>query len=275
MGEGLTYAQRYLRWWAPVLAPTALRLLDLIEEAIEDALQERRRPVILDVGTGTGTLAMAAAGRWPGANVVGVDPDPDMLAVARAEADREFGSAGGLGFLLGRAEALPLPARSVDALVSSFVLQLVEDRAAALREAARVLRPGGTAAIVTWQGPTPAFPPRNVFSRTLVEFGLEASDRKRGSHNGDGLRSSTTAAAELRRAGFLNARAHAAPLGYRFEPHSFLGWKEHLDERQLFEGLDRARRERLLALLRSRLGRLRPDDFVVPDPVVYVTGRRR
>lgn len=270
MAGGPTYAQRYLRWWAPVLAPSALGLLDLIAGALEG----RRRPVVLDVGTGTGTLARATAGKCPGATVVGVDPDPDMLAVARAEADRELGRAGRPGFLLGRAEALPLADRSVDALVSSFALQLVEDRAAALREAARVLRPGGSLAIVTWQGPAPAFPPRDVFSRTLVELGLRASDRKRGP-NGSAWRSPASAAAELRRAGFLDVRAHARPLGYRFEPGSFLGWKEHLDERQLFEGLDRARRERLLALLRSRLGRLRPDDFVVPDPVVYVTGRRR
>ncbi len=112
------------------------------------------------------------------------------------------------------------------------------------------------------------------FALQLVGLGLRASDRKRGpSHSA--WRSPASAVAELRRAGFLDVRAHARPLGYRFEPRSFLGWKEHLDERQLFEGLDRARRERLLALLRSRLRRLRRDDFVVPDPVVYVTGRRR
>lgn len=271
MGGTLTSADRYLRWWAPVLAPAALRLLDLIE----DALPGRVRPVILDVGTGTGTLARTAAARWPGGRVVGIDPDHDMLAVARSEADREFGPEGGPEFLGGTAQPLPLPDRSVDALVSSFVFQLVGDRAAALREAARVLRPEGVAAIVTWQGPMPPFPARHVFSDTLRELSLRPSDGNRRSHNGEGLKSPFAAATELKRAGFFDPRAHAEPLGYRFEPHFFLEYKEHFDERQLFEGLDRPRRERLLDLLRTRLARLCPDDFVVPDPVVYVTGRRR
>jgi SAM-dependent methyltransferase len=269
MDVQLTRAQRYLRWWAPVLAPTALRLLDLIQ----DALPGRAHPVILDVGTGTGTLARAAAARWPEGRVVGIDPDRDMLAVARSEADREFGSGGGPELLPGRAEAVPLPDGSVDAVVSSFAFQLVGDRAAALLEAARVLRHGGIAAIVTWQGPMPAFPARDVFSTALRELSLSASNGNRRSHNGQGLKSPLAAAAEMKRARFLDPRAHAQPLGYRFEPQFFLKFEEQLDESQLFERLDQPQRERLLALLRSGLGRLRPDDFVVPDPVVYVTGR--
>jgi SAM-dependent methyltransferase len=271
MAGALTFADRYLRWWAPVLASTALRLLDLIE----GGLNGQGRPIILDVGTGTGTLARGAATRWPGALAVGIDPDPSMLATARSEADREFGRGKGPVLLPGRAEAVPLLDGSVDALVSSFAFQLVEDRAAALREAARVLRPEGTAAIVTWQGPMPAFPARDVFSTTLRELGLRSSDQNTRSHNGDGLKSPSAAVAELKRAGFFDPRAHAEPLGYRFERRFFLEYKEYLDELQLFGGLDRPRREHLLALLHSRLGRLHPDDLVVPDPVVYVTGCRR
>ena len=150
MEEELTFAERYLRWWAPVLAPAALRLLNLVE----DSLAERAKPVILDVGTGTGTLATVAAARWPWARVVGVDPDPDMLAVARSEADRRLGDGRRPQFLPGRAEALPLRDGSVDTLVSSFTIQYV-DRPAGFREASRVLRRGGLAAFVTWQGRAP------------------------------------------------------------------------------------------------------------------------
>lgn len=138
-----------------------------------------------------------------------------------------------------------------------------------------MLRPGGTVAIVTWQGPKPSYPPRDVFSETLLEFGLRASDRDQGSHNGEGLLSASAAGCRAGAGRFFVVRAAAEPLGYRFEPHSFLEWKEYLDERQVFQGLDRRRRDRLVTRVRSRLSQLRPHDFVVPDPVVYVTGRRR
>ncbi len=59
MGESLTFAERYLRWWAPALAPTALRLLDVVQ----DGPGTRPPDEILDVGTGTGTLAVAPPGR--------------------------------------------------------------------------------------------------------------------------------------------------------------------------------------------------------------------
>ena len=55
MGESLTYAERYLRWWAPVLAPTDLRLLDVVQ----DGLGTRSPDEILDVGTGTGKIGRA------------------------------------------------------------------------------------------------------------------------------------------------------------------------------------------------------------------------
>ncbi len=267
MGKTLTYAQRYLRWWAPVLAPTALRLLDLIQ----DGLRARPPGVILDVGTGTGTLEVAARTRWPRARVIGIDPDAEMLAVARSEADRTFGRDHRVEFLSGTASAIPLPDGSVDALVSSFVLQLVGDRAAAWREAWRVLRPGGVVAVVSWRGDTPAFRPQGVFDRTLAEFGLASGN---GSSHPGGLGSPSSAAAELRTAGFRDVESHLEPLGYRFEPQFFMGWKEQLDERRLFDSLDGSARERLHIALRERLSGLTPEELVRHDPVVYVTGRR-
>src|SRR3989304_3978142 len=53
-------------------------------------------------------------------------------------------------FVTAAADAIPLPEASVDVAVSSFVLQLVPDRLAALREIRRVLRPGGRLAYATW-----------------------------------------------------------------------------------------------------------------------------
>jgi ubiquinone/menaquinone biosynthesis C-methylase UbiE/uncharacterized protein (DUF1330 family) len=96
---------------------------------------------VVDVGCGTGVLAMAAADRvGPQGTVVGIDPNEGMLAVARRKSTR-------IDWREGRAESLPLPDESFDAVVSQFALMFFEDRVGALREMMRVLRPGGRLAV--------------------------------------------------------------------------------------------------------------------------------
>ena len=98
---------------------------------------------MLDVGCGTGRLAAALAER--GARVWGVDPSAEMLAEARASA----GAGGRVGFKQGRAEALPFKDGWFERAVLRLVVHLV-DRRRALPELARVLAPGGRAAIATF-----------------------------------------------------------------------------------------------------------------------------
>ncbi len=95
----------------------------------------------LDVACGTGALTRTVAARVGAAGrAIGLDANPEMLAVARRlDAPIEW--------LDGRAEALPLPDASVDAVVSQFGLMFFDDRVAALREMRRVLRPGGRIAV--------------------------------------------------------------------------------------------------------------------------------
>jgi ubiquinone/menaquinone biosynthesis C-methylase UbiE len=99
---------------------------------------------VLDVGCGTGVVTLAAAERVGAAGaVVGLDLNEGMLAVARRKAPR-------LDWRQGRAEALPFEAGAFDAVTSQFALMFFEDRAAALAEMLRVLRPGGRLAIAVW-----------------------------------------------------------------------------------------------------------------------------
>jgi SAM-dependent methyltransferase len=107
--------------------------------AAEAGVREGDR--VLDVACGTGALALAAAGiAGPSGSVVGLDANPDMLAVARRKpVDIEW--------LEGKAEDLPLPDNSFDAVVSQFGLMFFDDKPRALREMMRVLRPGGRLAV--------------------------------------------------------------------------------------------------------------------------------
>jgi demethylmenaquinone methyltransferase / 2-methoxy-6-polyprenyl-1,4-benzoquinol methylase len=94
---------------------------------------------VLDVCCGTGDLAIAA--KDEGGTVTGVDFSEQMLARARSKSS-------GVAWINGDALALPFPAESFDAATIGFGLRNVEDRAIALKELRRVLRPGGRLAIL-------------------------------------------------------------------------------------------------------------------------------
>ncbi len=97
---------------------------------------------VLDIGCGTGRLAEWIAGRI-GPNVVGIDPLPERIAMARARAPA-------LRFEVGRAEHLGAFAdRGFDAVCLSAVFHWIEDKARALGEIARLLRPGGRLGLTT------------------------------------------------------------------------------------------------------------------------------
>ncbi|MEZ5330610.1 MAG: arsenite methyltransferase [Thermoanaerobaculia bacterium] len=97
---------------------------------------------VLDLGSGGGLDAfMAARDVGPTGRVLGVDMTPEMLERARAAA--AAGGYANVEFREGRLEALPVDDASVDAVTSNCVINLVPDKAAAFREVARVLRPGG------------------------------------------------------------------------------------------------------------------------------------
>jgi arsenite methyltransferase len=97
---------------------------------------------VVDVGCGAGLDSLIAA-RMVGAegHVIGVDMTHDMLAKARIAA-AEAGCAR-VTFHQGYAEALPVPDGWADVVISNGVLNLMPDKAAALNEMARVLKPGG------------------------------------------------------------------------------------------------------------------------------------
>lgn len=97
---------------------------------------------VVDCGSGAGTDALIAARLVaPTGRVIGVDMTPEMLATARVNAD-EAGISN-VEFREGLLEALPVETGWADVVISNGVLNLVPDKAAALAEMHRVLRPGG------------------------------------------------------------------------------------------------------------------------------------
>ena len=106
--------------------------------------------IVLDLGAGGG-FDCFVAGPKVGATgrVIGVDMTPEMLVRARANmaAYREHSGLDNVEFRLGEIEHLPVADASVDVVISNCVLNLSPDKAAVWKEIARVLKPGGRAAI--------------------------------------------------------------------------------------------------------------------------------
>ena len=107
----------------------------------------------LDLATGTADLALAIAARYPGSTVVGVDPSPKMLAVGDEKIARAD-LAARVTLEIGDAQSLHFADGSFDAVSMAFGIRNVPDRPKALREMARVVRPGGRVAILELAEPT-------------------------------------------------------------------------------------------------------------------------
>ena len=102
---------------------------------------------VLDVATGTADVAIAVARRHPAARVVGLDPSRGMLQAGAPKVAR-FGLSESITLEVGDAQALPYASGRFDAACISFGIRNVPDRALALSEMRRVVRPGGVVAVL-------------------------------------------------------------------------------------------------------------------------------
>lgn len=267
------HASDYARYWAPVLADTSRRLLDEVASTVEAHAGRAR---LVDVGSGTGVVALGALTRWPAVEVIATDAAAAMLDIAREQADSLAPGAGErLLLAVGQADDLPLDDESVDIVLSSFVLQLVPDRPLVLREALRVLRPGGRLAYVTWldRDSGRPFRPAEEFDEAVWDLEIEEDEVADEPHAGD-VPSGRAAARELRAAGFRRVSAREDELVFQWTVESYLEYKLAYDERALMATLDGEQQRRLEAGARQRLAVLSADDFRWHAPIVFATGLR-
>src|SRR5207245_2217155 len=146
---------------------------------------------VLDLGSGGGIDVLLSARRVsPGGKAYGLDMTNEMLALARA--NQQKAGIDNVEFLKGEIENIPLPDGSVDVIISNCVINLSADKDRVLREAFRVLRPGGRLAIsdVVTRGPIPD----EIREHVLLWVGCVA-----------GALEETEYGTKLREAGFTNS----------------------------------------------------------------------
>jgi arsenite methyltransferase len=144
--------------------------------------------VVLDLGSGAGLDVLLSARRVsPGGHAYGVDMTDEMLDLA----NRNRAQAGitNATFLVGSIDQVPLADASVDVVISNCVINLAEDKGAVIREAFRVLRPGGRLAVAdmvelepltaslkkrldSWAGCISGTIPMDQYRAALVEAGF-------------------------------------------------------------------------------------------------------
>jgi arsenite methyltransferase len=148
--------------------------------------------MVLDLGSGAGLDVLLSARRVdPGGHAYGLDMTDEMLAVANANKARA--DVANATFLKGTIDNIPLPADSVDVVISNCVINLAEDKRAALAEAYRVLLPGGRlavsdmvevdplpapvkAALDSWAGCIAGTIPVEEYRQMLVDVGFQTVD---------------------------------------------------------------------------------------------------
>lgn len=123
------------------------------------ALQLPDQATVLDVAVGTGEVAVAICRRHPGTRVIGIDFSPAMLAVGRQKiAARKL--SGRIDLATGDGRQLPIRSGSMDAVIISFGIRNIKEKAEVLREFYRVLKPGGQLLIMDFSFPeTPLIAP--------------------------------------------------------------------------------------------------------------------
>jgi demethylmenaquinone methyltransferase / 2-methoxy-6-polyprenyl-1,4-benzoquinol methylase len=120
--------------------------------ALVAAIDPRHDQRVLDVATGTGLVAFELVRRG-GCVVVGLDQSEEMLGRARSRLADVPALADHVRFVRGEAERLPFADAEFDALTFTYLLRYVDDRAATMREFARVVRSGGRIGMVEFGVP--------------------------------------------------------------------------------------------------------------------------
>jgi ubiquinone/menaquinone biosynthesis C-methylase UbiE len=242
-------ATLYRELWAPILHVAA-------SEFLRQCASSSARHV-LDVGAGVGMLLPELRAAFPVAQVIGIDRSHGMLRLAPAGFARAVMDATRLG----------IPPASADLVLFAFMLFHLEKPLDGLREAHRVLRPGGRVGTLTWGGDLESKATR-IWTECLDAYGAAAIDPEMQTRH-DFTDTPEKMASLLHEAGFHDIQARYADLAYTIGPDHLLQLRTRLGSaKPRYDSLDPRAQEACVTDARRRMQELSPGDFVAHGRVV-------
>jgi ubiquinone/menaquinone biosynthesis C-methylase UbiE len=247
------HAAVYQELWAPTLRLASVELIRKLA-----AYPVRR---LIDVGAGVGALWSDLRKAFSDARLFGVDRSLGMLKLAAPASAR----------IVADARALPVASASMDLALMIFMLFHLDDPGEGIREARRIVRPGGGLGIVTW-GTTLSSTATLTWTECLDEHHAAPPDTSTLPRD-ELVNTPDKVERLLRSAGFETVRAWTADLVTEIGLEHLLRLKTTMgSEKVRFDSLDDGARADCLATARRRLQTLSPDDFKATATIVYAIG---
>lgn len=248
-------ARAYVDYWAPVVHPVSCALVDeLPDEGV-------RR--VLDLGAGAGQLLPVLQEKYRDAAIVGIDRSEGMVALAEEDVLMAVMDALSLGFAPG----------AFDAVVMAFMLFHLPDPVAGLREARRVMRPGGTLAMTSWADDL-ASPAVRIWNEELDWHGAVPSEALSRLARHELMDTPEKVASLLERAGFVEPKVDVRDFSHTIELEDFIQLRMGVGStRQRFESLSREQQRDCLARATEKLSGLAPEGFKIHMLIILTTAR--
>ena len=217
---------------------------------------------VLDLGAGAGVDLPHIDRHLPNAFVVAADLVEAMIRLASPGISKAVVDAG----------APPFADDSFDAVVMAFMLFHLPDPPGALHGVRRLLRPGGTLAVGTWEPEVEDFRANTVWIEELDAAGAAPADASVMNHAM--MDSPAKVAALLTEAGFSDVRTATRSADDAMDLDTFIYRRTNLGtSRVRFESLSPEKQSALVDRARTRLGSLRPEDFVSRESAIYAWAR--